>query len=248
MPAIPTAAAALFLIASAGTGRPAEPEPVLVELFTSEGCSSCPPADALLARLARDQAVPGARLVVLGEHVDYWDRLGWKDPWSSAAFSERQERHARQLGSDGPYTPQAVVDGVRQAVGSDERALKVAVAEAARRPKGRIELRLADPSSSAPHSVQVDAAWPGAVEADVTVAVVESGLQSRVTRGENAGRELVHAAVARRLDRVGSGRGNFSGRAEIAIARTPGSSARVVAFVEDRESGRVLAVGSAPLP
>jgi hypothetical protein len=248
MHAMRSAASALLLAASAGTTHAAEPTPVLVELFTSEGCSSCPSADAVLARLARDQPVPGARIVALGEHVDYWNRLGWKDPWSSAAFALRQERLARRLNAEGPYTPQAVVDGARQALGSDERAIREAVAEAGRRPKGRIGLRLEAPSSGAPRAVLVEAAWPGAVEGEVALAVIESGLRSRVTRGENAGRELVHAAVVRRLVRLGTGGGSFSGRAEIALDRTPGSSAEVVAFVEDRGSGRVLAVGSIPWP
>ncbi|MEP6918890.1 MAG: DUF1223 domain-containing protein, partial [Acidobacteriota bacterium] len=103
----------------AGGSRPTPRTPILVELFTSEGCSSCPPAEALLTQLLSGQPVAGAEIIPLEFHVDYWDRLGWKDPFSSAAFTSRQGIYTAAFATDGNYTPQMVVDGAAQLVGSD---------------------------------------------------------------------------------------------------------------------------------
>lgn len=229
------------LLAATFAPAPAPAEtPVLVELFTSEGCSSCPPADRLLARLASGPAVPGALVVALSLHVDYWNRLGWEDPFSSHAFTERQGAYATRFGSSGRiYTPQMVVDGRTEFVGSDERAARRAIEAAAREPRAFVR---AVPAGARAVRVTVAGAASGA---DVFLAVVEDGLSSDVTRGENAGKRLPHASVARALAAVGrvDARGRFD--AEVPVAPGPGAR-RAFAFAQERGTGRVLGV-SAPL-
>src|SRR5215472_17815121 len=117
----------------------AAPRPVVVELFTSEGCSSCPPADALLLKLDRTQPVPGALVIALSEHVDYWDHLGWRDPYSSPVFSRRQEHYGQIFHVDS-YTPQIVVDGTSEAVGSDARQVENAIRRSAEAEKLQVEI------------------------------------------------------------------------------------------------------------
>ena len=114
--------------------------PVLVELFTSEGCSSCPPADDFLIQLDKEQPVPGAEIIAISEHVDYWNRLGWADPFSSAAFSDRQHQYARALGTNQMYTPQMVVDGRTEFIGSQEGKARRGIAQAAQAPKAKVGL------------------------------------------------------------------------------------------------------------
>ena len=188
--------------------------PVVVELFTSEGCSSCPAADDVLRALEARQPVPGAEVIVLGEHVDYWNRLGWRDPFSAAQFSERQRQYASALGA-GSYTPQAVVNGRYELVGSRGQELAQRVAEAARAPRATVAL---SPAADA-LTVRVSNLPAGTPATDVLLALTETGLATQVGRGENAGRLLHHAAVVRALRPLGSvgANGTFSATAPLAL-------------------------------
>jgi hypothetical protein len=167
--------------------------PLVVELFTSQGCSSCPPADRLLSKLAAEPP-DGRALAPLSFHVDYWNDLGWSDPYSLPAWTERQHAYARALRDRRVYTPQLVVGGTAGLVGSDRAAVGKALSSA-RRPA----LLPATATWSA-DAVEITATAP--VDADVLVAVWEDKQRTRVTRGENAGSTLGNDRVVRRLERV----------------------------------------------
>jgi len=218
---------------AAPTDQPQERrEAVLVELFTSEGCSSCPPADALLERLDRGQPISGAQIVVLSEHVDYWNHIGWADPYSSPAFSARQEQYARRFRTQGPYTPQMVVDGQSEFVGSDARAAESAIRSAARHPKTQI--RVTEDGGSA--TIDVAPLPSGAAhKAGVFAAyAVDSGTQD-VVRGENKGRRLHHVAIAKELKQIGT----VEGRTEFKTKLPLVSGARLIVFVQELGNGPV---------
>lgn len=216
-------------------------QPVLVELFTSEGCSSCPPADALLASLDREQNVPGATAIVLSEHVDYWNDLGWHDPFSSSAITARQNAYAARLGQDSVYTPEAVVDGERGMTGSDRRAVIGAIEDAAERPKAAIQLSGASRSGL---SVEAHVSVAALKRADIYAVVADDRDQSNVGRGENSGRQLDHVAVVRVLEKVGSLDQGFDQKIQITLPgnRPAQQSMRLVIFAQDRVTGRVVGV------
>jgi len=213
--------------------------PVLVELFTSEGCSSCPPADVLLEKLDRQQPVAEAQIIVLSEHVDYWDHLGWRDPYSSSWASARQGDYARQFRTQGPYTPQIVVDGAAEFVGSDAPAAGAAIRSAAKQPK--VPVRLTAGSGSV--RVEIGPLGGKSRKASVYVAVALNERTSSVARGENQGRTLHHVAIVRSLKQVGtvSAQSGFSG--DVPAER----GSRIVAFIQEG-SGRVLGSALVQVP
>jgi hypothetical protein len=215
--------------------------PVLVELFTSEGCSSCPPADAALAALARDPALKSAEVVPLELHVDYWNQLGWADPYSAPEFTARQEEYARILGGDGLYTPQMVVDGWVSGVASPS-GLRRGVEKAAARSKARLEVVVV----GARPGLEVTVRPPAGLSGRLMVALSEDRLSSKVERGENRGLTLAHAPVARLLVDDGP----VAAEHHLRLGVAPGwrrEQLRVVAFVEDAK-GRVVALGTAAVP
>jgi hypothetical protein len=174
-----------------GTPRGSGPAgPLVLELFTSQGCSSCPPADRLLDRLAAD----GAELAPLSFHVDYWDDLGWPDPYASPAWTERQRQYAAALRDRSVYTPQLVVGGRTGMVGSNAALVTAAIA--------RIERPALLPATAAWQDKTVEITATAPADADVLVALWEDGTRTAVPRGENAGETLRADRVVRRLERV----------------------------------------------
>jgi hypothetical protein len=226
---------------------------VLVELFTSEGCSDCPPADALLERLDRSQPVGGADLIVLSEHVDYWNDIGWRDPYSSHEYSERQGAYAGHFGLGSVYTPQMVIDGRFELVGSDERRAIWAIESATKAEKIPISVSAIHLEAGNVVSLHVSAGQlpssVGATSGDVLIAMADESDESHVSRGENAGRTLKHIAVLRSLTRVGmvDQSGEFSRDIRININRGNAGNLRVVAIVQESATGQVFGVGSARL-
>lgn len=227
--------------------------PILVELFTSEGCSSCPPADVVLARLEAGQPVAGARVIALAHHVDYWDRLGWRDPWSSTEATARQRSYASL--KSGSYTPQVVVDGRAEMVGSRAGAIEQAIAAAAKEPHLSVDLTATPaPDEEGAFDVTVKGALPAG--ASWLVALVQARGRVAVPRGENAGQTLEHTAIVRSFvalggpppDRASAGAG-AKARVKVppALEAPRGTAFSIVAFAQEDASRRVLGAAERPL-
>jgi hypothetical protein len=225
--------------------------PVIVELFTSEGCSSCPPADAVLTQLQKTQPVAGAEVIALSEHVDYWNYIGWSDPFSSAAFSARQETYAQAFGHERIYTPQMVVDGRTEFVGNSLDKAREAVAKAARSPKADVRIIIPQTKGEKDKQVirlnasvkNVPPITKGDV-AEVILAITEDQLSSNVSRGENSGRKLAHTAVVREMRALGAvdpATRSFDSETTAVIANGwKRDDLRLVVFVQVRGHRRVL--------
>jgi hypothetical protein len=228
-----------FQPAHASEGR----VPVLVELFTSEGCSSCPPADAFLQKLDRDQPISGADIVVLSEHVDYWDGLGWRDPYSSRSFTDRQNAYGNRFGLKTVYTPQMVVDGASEFVGNDSRLAEKAFAKAVSRAKTGIRFSSLSTEAGSVHAhLETDSLPPEVRVADVYVALALNHAESQVSAGENSGRKLTYTSVLRTLQRVGTIRSGESFSKNIDLKLERGSdlhNLRLIAFVQEPGYGQV---------
>ena len=238
------AALALTFLAATSLAAPPPANPVVVELFTSEGCSSCPPADALLSKLRLAGSVEGAEILILSEHVDYWNRLGWADPYSSAALTQRQGEYARHFDLNSSYTPQMVIDGHAEMVGSDESGVRRQLALAARAPKpAQIKL-----SWNAQGNLQVDIDGNSEADGVVLLATTEDGLSSQVSRGENGGRLLRHNGVVRELREIGTvHHGKFSSAVTVAPhADWKLGNLRAVVFVQ-KSNGHGDVTGAASL-
>jgi hypothetical protein len=229
------------------SGAPGAPtKAVVVELFTSEGCSSCPPADELLGHLRQDLAGKNIQVIPLGFHVDYWNSLGWKDRFSSADFSHRQELYARTLGVDGPYTPQMVVDGAHEFVGNSSGEAQRAVRYAANQP----EIAVVKISAAGADQLQVQVNAPASAgDAGVLLALTEDNLTTKVGSGENGGRTLRHSAVVRELRQLGQLHdGSFVATVPIKVEKEwKREDLRAVVFVQEVPSGKIQGAASVAL-
>lgn len=226
------AALALPALLAARVARAAVPaRPIVLELFTSEGCSSCPPADALLHRLARSEAT----LLPLAYHVTYWNYLGWRDPWSLDAATARQRAYARRGGS--VYTPQLIVDGRFDAIGSDELAVMRAIRRAAEEMPPPPPLALRESGGEVLVEVGAAAGQPPGL---VLLVGYDSEHRTAVGRGENTGRTLLEANIVRSFLPLGSWGGAL---VRLRHARPAGERLAVLVQAAD---GRMLAAQTLP--
>ena len=247
----------MFLASTLATplhAAPAGPAPsqpaVILELFTSEGCSSCPPADALLRNVNLKSAASGQLIVGISEHVTYWNRLGWKDPYSQETFTERQSAYASRLAIDSPYTPQMVVNGREQFVGSDSARLSRALQADASRP--RSSLQIAATLRDAPMiDVEVEFTGHASRALDVIAVITDDSDSSNVLRGENAGSLLQHVAVARTLERIGTIAG--TGRQQLHVHVPDGlrtslhGGHHLIVFLQEPRQGAILVAATQAL-
>lgn len=214
----------------------------LVELFTSQGCSSCPPADKLVQKLAEQ-----SRVFVMAYHVDYWDHLGWKDPYSLKESTQRQKWYNKELQLGTTYTPQAVVNGHAECVGSNKVKLQELIKSAFSAPvKARINFDLSDKSANQyTLHYTLSGQWKGA---QLVAAVLESGIKTEIKRGENAGKKLPYAHIVRNLQIVKPVQ-QETGALGIALPEksSPGSTFRVIVFLQKIQSGEIYALALADL-
>jgi hypothetical protein len=227
-------------------------KPVLVELFTSEGCSTCPPADVLLQKLETAQPVASAQIIAVEEHVDYWNHDGWQDPFSSASWTERQQVYTSIIKKD-PYTPEIVVDGQAQFVGNSPKDAVIAIEDASRKPKTPITIsQMSLEAKGARFSVSVGKLTGDVAndQAEVWLAVTEDGLHSAVDRGENAGRRLNHTATLRYLHKIGNAQANdanvsFTGDDFVKFnGHWTVQNLHAVVFVQEKKSRQIIGAAS----
>lgn len=226
--------------------------PVLVELFTSQGCSSCPPADAALAKLGTEQPLEGITIIPLAFHVDYWNNLGWIDPFSSRAFTERQNDYAASRNSQRIYTPQMVIDGAAEFVGSDQRRALAEIREAAGGAKIEVAIEAGIEGDRLNARIKIGPLpnEMGNETAEVLLAITEDGLHTDIPSGENAGRKMDFRSVVRELKALGptSTIKPYATDAHLRIApQWKRENLNAVAFVQERRTRRILGAAAVSL-
>jgi hypothetical protein len=239
------AVAMLCLAAHSGFAQ-STARPVLVELFTSEGCSSCPPADKLLRDIAGKSTDSGETVVALSEHVTYWNYLGWADPFSAEIFTQRQAAYEDRFRLDSSYTPQIVVNGTRQFVGSNDAGVMRAV----RTPMAATTVRVSI-SSAKLLGDHVDVAFTLAGDvphdADLFAVLADDADSSHVQRGENSGETLQHVSVARSMERIVSAGASNAKTIRLSVPSGGTQPRHVVLFLQTKGLGPVLAIDTRPI-
>ena len=242
----------LFLLLCAAPGQSqvagtrAAATPILIELFISEGCSSCPPADAWLQTLDSTQPIAGAQMIVLSEHVDYWNHDGWKDPYSSSFFTDRQSAYVRALGISSPYTPQVIVDGTNEAHLDNQQQISQVFLKAAKTPHVPVSIGAASVEGNSPAVVRAHIEAVGTASkhsADVYAAIALDHAESQVLRGENGGHRLKHVAVVEELVRIGKLEKGKTFTQDYQGRLKPGEdpkNLRLIVFVQEPGQGEVL--------
>lgn len=220
---------------------------VLVELFTSEGCSSCPPADRVLERLQKEQPVENSEIVTLAFHVDYWNYLDWKDEFSSPKYSQRQTKYTLALGLRSNYTPQMVVDGTNEFVGSNYSTAISKIKEAGKNKKGNVQISLDENKKL---GVKISD-LPKHDESEVLLAIVEDNLETNVKRGENKGRKLSHVSVVRdliRLGKISADKNGFETKGDLELKKEwKKENGKIIIFVQSLLGKEVFAIGKAEI-
>lgn len=220
--------------------------PILMELFTSEGCSSCPPVDTWVAQIDASQPVAGAEIIVLSEHVDYWDHDGWKDPFSSAAITARQQAYVHNLGLSDVYTPQIILDGAAELKPADAQQTSQSLTKAAGAPMTPVRLSSAA-VAAATLTGHIEADGSALKKnADVFVAVAIDKTLTDVLAGENNGKKLVNIAVVKEMVKVGKLEKGKSFDQPFSVKLWPDAdpaNLRVIAFVQESGPGRVVGAG-----
>jgi hypothetical protein len=217
---------------------------ILVELFTSEGCSTCPPADLVLEQMDK-QPIPGAQLIVLSEHVDYWDHDGWKDPYSSSSSTDRQNEYVHAFGLKTAYTPQIFVDGSSEMHLNDPGQVEQVFQKALSAPKTavRIASLTVDTETSTVVRGRIKVGENSEKKANVYVVIALDHVESQVMRGENGGKHLTHVAVVQELKKIAKLEKGNSLDQEFELKLKPGTdpaNVRIIAFVQEPGPGRVL--------
>jgi hypothetical protein len=239
--------ASFATIATAQAAGPTKTQPeVLVELFTSEGCSSCPPADNWLQQIDISQPIAGTQVIVLSEHVDYWDHDGWKDPYSLAQFTDRQNAYVKALGISTPYTPQAIVNGKSELNFSEPKQINQVLMKEATTAQVPVSVSAFGVEGSDTPVLRAHIEVNGEQErrsADIFAAVALDHAESQVAHGENGGRLLKHVAVVQELVKVGKLEKGKVFSEDIQVKLRPNTdprNLRLIVFVQEPDYGRVL--------